>query len=305
MQKTNKGKTKFSRDDIVAGLMLTPAIIFLIVCSIYPFIWIFRYICYDYNGFTATFTGTRNITRMLGDKTFWTSVGHTFEYAAYKLIFIIPLSLLMAVLLNMRMRGANLFRGMYFMPTIISTSISGMIFAFIFATQNGIANSILQSMGIIDSPIKWLMSRDWVMVTVTIMAIWGGLGNYMLYFTTGMNGLSEDVYESAKIDGANGVQTFFRITLPMLAPVLKVVLMLAITSAFKDYEAIMVLSKGGPGNRSMVMFLYIYNLIFGATDSTLQAQIGYGALLSIVAAVIVGTVTIIYNIVAKKLDNVV
>ena len=304
MQKTNKGKKKFSRDDLVAGLMLTPAIVFLIVCSIYPFIWIFRYVCYDYNGFTATFTGTRNITRMLGDKTFWNSVGHTFEYAAYKLIFIIPLSLLMAVLLNMRMRGANLFRGMYFMPTIISTSISGMIFAFIFATQNGIANSVLQSMGIIDSPIKWLMSRDWVMVTVTIMAIWGGLGNYMLYFTTGMNGLSEDVYESAKIDGANGVQTFFRITLPMLAPVLKVVLMLAITSAFKDYEAIMVLSKGGPGNRSMVMFLYIYNLIFGSTDSTSQAQIGYGALLSIMAALIVGTVTIIYNNVAKKLDDV-
>ncbi len=305
MQKTTKGKMKISRDGLVAGLMLTPAIIFLIVCSIYPFIWIFRYICYDYNGFTATFTGTRNITRMLGDKTFWNSVGHTFEYAAYKLIFIIPLSLLMAVLLNMRMKGSNLFRGMYFMPTIISTSISGMIFAFIFATKNGIANSILMDMGVIDSPIKWLMSRDWVMVTVTIMAIWGGLGNYMLYFTTGMNGLSEDVYESAKIDGANGVQTFFRITLPMLSPVLKVVLMLAITSAFKDYEAIMVLSKGGPGNRSMVMFLYIYNLIFGATDSTIQAQIGYGALLSIMAALIVGTVTIIYNIVAKKLDDVV
>ena len=75
---------------------------------------------------------------------------------------------------------------------------------------------------VIDSPIKWLMSRDWVMVTVTIMAIWGGLGNYMLYFTTGMNGLSEDVYESAKIDGANGVQTFFRITLPMLTLLQKV-----------------------------------------------------------------------------------
>lgn len=104
MQKANKGKMKFSRDGLVAGLMLTPAVIFLIVCSIYPFIWIFRYICYDYNGFTATFTGTRNITRMLGDKTFWSSVGHTFEYAAYKLVFIIPLSLLMAVLLNMRMK---------------------------------------------------------------------------------------------------------------------------------------------------------------------------------------------------------
>ena len=82
---------------------------------------------------------------------------------------------------------------------------------------------MLQNMHMIDSPIKWLNSPSVVMVAVTILAIWGGFGNYMLYFITGMTGISEDVYESAKIDGATGVQTFFRITLPMLAPVLKVV----------------------------------------------------------------------------------
>ena len=191
------------------------------------------------------------------------------------------------------------------MPTIISTSIAGMIFGFIFATKNGILNSMLQNMHLIDSPIKWLNSPSVVMVAVTILAIWGGFGNYMLYFITGMTGISEDVYESAKIDGATGVQIFFRITLPMLAPVLKVVLMLAITGAFKDYEAIMVLTNGGPGNRSMVMFLYIYNIIFGSAGSTSQPQIGYGALLSVVAAVIVGIVTGIYLFVSKKLDDVV
>ena len=191
------------------------------------------------------------------------------------------------------------------MPTIISTSIAGMIFGFIFATKNGILNSMLQNMHMIDSPIKWLNSPSVVMVAVTILAIWGGFGNYMLYFITGMTGISEDVYESAKIDGATGVQTFFRITLPMLAPVLKVVLVLAITGAFKDYEAIMVLTNGGPGNRSMVMFLYIYNIIFGSAGSTSQPQIGYGALLSVVAAVIVGIVTGIYLFVSKKLDDVV
>ena len=191
------------------------------------------------------------------------------------------------------------------MPTIISTSIAGMIFGFIFATKNGILNSMLQNMHMIDSPIKWLNSPSVVMVAVTILAIWGGFGNYMLYFITGMTGISEDVYESAKIDGATGVQTFFRITLPMLAPVLKVVLMLAITGAFKDYEALMVLTNGGPGNRSMVMFLYIYNIIFGSAGSTSQPQIGYGALLSVVAAVIVGIVTGVYLFVSKKLDDVV
>ena len=120
-----------------------------------------------------------------------------------------------------------------------------------------------------------------------------------------MDSISTDVYESAKIDGASGVQTFFYVTLPMLSPVLKVVLMLAITGAFKDYEAIMVLSDGGPGNRSMVMFLYIYRMIFGSATSTAAVQIGYGALLSVVAAVIVGIVTAIYLFISRKLDDVV
>lgn len=301
-QRFQKAKDKGT---ISSALMLTPAVFFLCLCSIYPFIWIFRYVACDYNGFKSTFTGLKNFERMLNDKTFWNSVLHTFEYAFYKLIFIIPLSLLMAVLLNQKLRGSAVFRGVYFMPTIISTSIAGMIFGFIFATKNGILNSILENMNLISSPIKWLNSQDVVMVAVTILAIWGGFGNYMLYFLTGMTGISEDVYESAKIDGANGVQTFFKITLPMLAPVLKVILMLAITGAFKDYEAIMVLTNGGPGNRSMVMFLYIYNIIFGSSGSSSQPQIGYGALLSVVAAIIVGIVTGIYMFVSKKLDDVV
>ena len=287
-----------------SNLMLVPAFIFLCVCSIYPFLWIFRYVLCNYNGFTSTFTGMANINRMLSDTTFWNSVGTTFEYALYKLIFIIPLALLMAVLLNMKMRGASVFRAVYFMPTIIATSISGMVFTFIFATQNGVLNAILRGIGLQTGPrVNWLGNQSYVMTAVTILAIWGGFGNYMLYFINGINGISEDVYESSKIDGAGAVRTFFSITLPMLSPVMKVILMLAITGAFKDYEAIMVLTQGGPGNRSMVMFLYIYNIIF-ATSSGSQAQIGYGALLSVVAAVIVGCVTIIYNIVSRKLDDV-
>lgn len=290
---------------LAATLMLAPSVIFLAVCSFYPFMWIFRYICYNYNGFKATYTGARNFTRMLSDTAFWNTIGNTFEYAIMKLVFIIPIALLMAVLLNQKLRGSSFFRAVYFMPTVIATSISGMIFTFIFATGNGILNGLLQNLGIIaaNSPIGWLTDRDVVMWSITILSVWAGFGNYMLYFVTGMTSISEDVYESAKIDGANGVQTFFKITLPMLSPVLKVVLMLAITGAFKDYEAIMVLTNGGPGNRSMVMFLYIYKLIFATTNGA-QAQIGYGALLSLVAAVIVGAVTIIYQIAAKKLDNV-
>ena len=105
------------------------------------------------------------------------------------------------------------------------------------------------------------------------------------------------------IDGANARQTFFKITLPMLSPILMVILLLAITTAFKDYQSIMVLTGGGPNNRSQVMFLYIYQLIFGSTSS-FNIQIGYATVLSIIAAVIIGAVTVIYNKFAKKLDDI-
>ncbi len=291
---------------VSAGLMLAPSLIFLAVCSIYPFVWIFRYIMYNYDGIPAhtRYTAWKNFTTMFADTKFWSSVGTTFEYALWKLVFIIPLALIMAVLLNQKLRGSSFFRGVFFMPTVIASSISGMIFTFIFATGNGILNGVLSSTGIIGAPIGWLTDTGVVMSAVIIMSVWAGFGNYMLYFVTGMTSIPTDVYESSRIDGANAVQTFFKITLPMLAPVLKVVLMLAITGAFKDYEAIMVLTNGGPGTRTNVMFLYIYNLIFG-TGSNATRQIGYGALLSLMAAVIVGAVTIIYNLVARKLDDVV
>jgi raffinose/stachyose/melibiose transport system permease protein len=293
---------RIARGDLSAALMMLPAVFMLSVMSIYPFFWLFRYICYDYNGFTAYFTGTRNFKRMLGDVTFWRSVLHTFEYAGLKLIFIIPLALLLAVLLNQELKGSSFFRGIYFMPTVISSAIYSLIFGFIFAVYNGILNASLQKLGIIKAPVDWLGDPSIVMFSIIIVAVWGGFGNYMIYFISGMSSIPEEIYESSRIDGANGIQNFFYITLPMLSPVLKVILMLAITTAFKDYQSILVLTGGGPNNRSNVMFSYIYNLIF---SSTTMPQIGYATMLSVVAALIIGIVTAIYMFLARKLDDVV
>ena len=240
--------------------------------------------------------------RMLEDKIFWRSVLHTFEYAGMKLIIIIPLSLLMAVLLNQKLMGTSLFRAIFFMPTIISASVYSLIFSFIYAVFNGVLNSTLQKIGIIQAPIDWLGDPKVVMYSIVIVAIWGGFGNYTILFTSGLTSISEEVYESCRIDGANGVQTFFHITLPMLSPVLKVILMLAITTAFKDYQSILVLTQGGPNNRSQVMFSYIYNLIFGGEG---MPQIGYATLLSLAAALIIGCVTAVYMFVSRKLDDVI
>lgn len=292
-----------NRGDFTAFLMIFPSVFLLLTMSVYPFFWLFRYVCYDYNGFKAYFTGSRNFMRMAGDTVFWRSVLHTFEYAGLKLIMIVPLSLLLAILLNQKLTGTGIFRGIYFMPTVISAAIYSLIFGFIFAVYNGVLNASLQGLGVIHTPIDWLGNASIVMISIAIVAVWGGFGNYMILFISGMTSIPDELYESSRIDGANEFQTFVGITLPMLSPVLKVILMLAITNAFKDYQSILVMTGGGPNNRSHVMFSYIYNLIFGSAGT--MPQIGYGTMLSIVAALIIGMITAAYLFVARKLDDVI
>jgi raffinose/stachyose/melibiose transport system permease protein len=295
---------KLKKFDPSVWLMMFPSLLMLVVVSIYPFIWVFKYVAYEYNGFVAYYTGLDNFKRAFSDAQFWTSVIHTFEYAGLKLIFTIPLALVIAVLLSQKFRGSALFRGIFFTPTVISAAVYSLIFYFIFASYNGVLNGMLKAIGLINAPIDWLGSPKIAMLSVIIVAIWGGYGNYMILFLSGLSSISEEIYESSKIDGANAIQTFFRITLPMLGPMLKVILMLAITTALKDYEAILVLTGGGPNNRTQVMFSYIYQLTFGSDSAATTVQIGYSAVLSIIAAVIIGIVTVIYLSVSKKLDDV-
>ena len=299
---TSDEKKLRRREGISAGLMLSPAVILLLVTSIYPFFWLFRYVLYDYNGFAAYFTGFDNIKRAFTDVVFWKSVVHTFEYAIMKLILVLPGSLLLAVIIHNNIPGSKGFKLIFFLPTVISASVYALIFTFIFAVFKGPLNTMLQAIGLIDAPVDWLGDPKVVMYAVVMVAVWGGIGNYMIYFLSGLSSVSSEIYESAMIDGANSRQTFFRITLPMLAPILKVILLLAITTAFKDYESILVLTAGGPNNRSHVMFTYIYELIFGGSSNP---QIGYATVLSIISAIIIGVVTVVYQKLAKRLDDVV
>lgn len=297
-------KKSWQRGDIPMWLMLLPTIFFILVMSVYPFAWLIRYVFYDYNGFKAYYIGFDNFKRVLTDHIYWNSVLHTFEYAIMKLLFVIPLSLVTAVLLQRKRFGSGLFQGIFFLPTVISSAVYSLIWYFIFATYNGVLNGYLQATGVISAPIDWLGSPKTAMIAVVIAAIWGAFGNYMILLISGLTGIPTDVYESAQIDGANGVQTFFKITLPMLGPVLKVVIMLAITTAFKDYQSILVLTGGGPNNRTHVMFSYIYQMVFGTSNAAAQLQIGYGSVLSIISALIVGVITVVYLQFSKKMDEI-
>ncbi|RAV01794.1 sugar ABC transporter permease [Paenibacillus sp. YN15] len=287
-------------------LMLLPNLILFTTLAVFPILWSLRYMFFDYDGIhQAVFTGLDNFVRIFTrDPIYWQSLWVTLVYAFGKLSLVLPLAFLVAVVLNASFKGSALLQAVIFSPTIMSASVMALIFYLLFNVYNGDVNHYLMTLGLIDQPIEWLGPK-FAMLTVVIVAVWGGLGNYMVYFLAGLQTIPKDVYEAADLEGADYWQRLFKITLPMLGPVLRVILMLSIVTTFQDIQSIMVLTEGGPLGKTQVVFLYMYQLFFPvSTTSSIQPEIGYGAAASVVTGIILGFVTLLYLYISKKLEDV-
>lgn len=298
---------KLVKRNLQAYSFLLPNLILFISCSIYPVLWALKYVFYQYGGYGTgepIFVGFENLIRVFHDELYWESVLNTFIYGFGKLIIILPLAFILAFMLNTKRRGNGAVQSIIFLPTIMSSAVMGLVFYLLFNAYNGEVNKYLLEAHIIDQPINWLGQEN-AMTTLVLTAVWGGLGNYMVYFIAGIQQVSEDAIESAKIDGASKLQTIWYIIIPMLGPILKIILMLAITSAFNDITNVMVLTEGGPNNATMVMSLYGYRFFFPVSASqAVTPQYGYGAAISVVSACIAGVVTVLYLKLSKKLDDI-
>ncbi|WP_340019890.1 sugar ABC transporter permease [Paenibacillus sp. FSL H3-0457] len=290
---------------IHAYIFIFPSLFLTVVFGIYPLLWALRYMFYDYQGIgSPVFIGLDNFGRILRDGQFWDSVGNTGVYALGKLVVTIPLSLTLAIILNRKWRGRSLFRAIYYLPTIFSASVMAIVFFIIFNSYNGILNQLLLKYHVISESISWL-GAEHAMLTTIIIAIWGAVGNYMLLFIAGLQSIPEELYEAASLDGASEFQKLRNVTIPLLGPVLQMIIMLAITTALKGYESIMVLTEGGPYGKTEVMYLYLFKLLFPVSaDTQSLQQLGYGSAVGFTTALIVGAVTLIYFRISKKLNDV-
>lgn len=286
-------------------LMLLPGLFFLVVFALYPIGWIIKNMFYHYTSYgDYNFIGLQNFGKLFKDTMFYNAVANTLIYAVGKMILTIPISFLFAYILNAKFKGRMFFRTVFFMPTIISVSVMSMVFYLIFNPYNGTVNQMLMKIGLIAKPINWFDSSR-SMITVLFVAIWGAVGNYMIYFLSGLQTIPSEVYESAEIDGATGWAKLRYVTIPMMAPITQMVVMLALTQAFKDYENILVLTGGGPNNRTEVLYLYIYRLLFpmGDAGGATVLQYGYGSAVSFATAVLVGVITILYLRWSKRMSE--
>jgi raffinose/stachyose/melibiose transport system permease protein len=279
-------------------LMISPTVLLILLFGVFPVLYVLFYSFTEFDGFSPPkFVCFYNYLRVFQDQSWWLTVWNTLVLGIGIPLVQIPFALVIAVLLNMKLSGTNFFRAFIFLPNITSTAIMGVVFYFMFASFNGVVNAMLHSVHLIAQPIEWLGNGVLAKLVIVIFQAWYGIGLYMVLFLAALQRIPINVYESATIDGANKIQSFFYITLPLLGKMFQIISALSILNALKLFDSIKALTNGGPGNKTEVMTMYIFRYFF---ESTGIAQQGYASAVCIVATILVALVTLIYLFGTRK-----
>ncbi len=207
------------------------------------------------------FTGLDNYATIFQDSLFWQAVGHNAIIAAVGIPVSMLLALVFAVLLNKAIPGRGIFRVMVFLPHITATVAVAMIWLWIYnPSENGLMNIVLGLVGI--GPLPFLTNPDLALASVILVTIWQGIGLKMLIYLAALQGVDGQLYEAADLDGAGPVQTFFRITVPMLRPATFFILITSLIANFQTFDLIYILTEGGPANSTSVVTYRIYQTAF-------------------------------------------
>ncbi|HCD42853.1 MAG TPA: sugar ABC transporter permease [Lachnoclostridium sp.] len=294
MVQPKKKKIFFKSDTAQAVMMISPMLVGFIVFTYLPILYIIRYCVYNYDGYNKlTFIGLDNFVRIfMRDPAYWESLLNTVVLSAGKLIIEIPLALLFAVLLNKGLKGSGFFRVMLFLPTIISTAIIGLIFSLMFSAYRGVINTMLTDIGLIAAPIDWFGSKWSAMAVLGMASIWCYLGINIIFFLMALQSVPAELYECAKLDGASASRTFFSITIPMIGPIFRIVLLNAIIGSLKVNDLVLASTNGQPGGRTEVVMTYVFKYFFGYSGR--RVEVGYASAMAVVTGVFLGIITLIY-----------
>ena len=306
MRKSAYKKFRIEGDRVQEVGMLLPMFIGFLLFTIYPIIWAIRWAWFDYSGFgTPVFVGFENFVRAFTrDPMFWQSLVNTSYLAFAKLLLEMPLAIILAVLVNKKIKAASFFRVIYFMPTVMSVAVVGIIFSIMFSAYNGIINALLQQVNIISKNVDFFAGR-WSSLTVMLfVSLWTTFGINMLYFLMGLQNIPNELYESADIDGANTSQKFIHITLPLLAPTMQTVFLLSMLGTMRITDLILVMTNGQPGGTTEVVMSYVFKYFFQYGDAGSVSQFGYGSALIMIVAVFLAIITAIYFKVSKKMTQI-
>jgi len=286
-----------TREAIAAYLFLAPFIIFFAVFVVRAVIQAVNMSFYDWQILKPAhpFVGLANYAELIGDYVWWIAVKNTIVFTVLTVVGTTVLALLAAVAVTRPVKGNGFFRVLLYMPQLLSVGVVGLVWVWLLSTQFGVINYGLSFLGI--HPINWLGDENLVIPALSLTTIWWGFGFPMLIFIAGLQGIPEHLYEAAKIDGANGRQAFFYITLPLLRPTMLFVTVTGVIAHFQVFGQPFIMTTGGPGRASYTVIYYLYQIAWRTF------RMGYGAAVAVVLALIMGLFTAIqFKFLGQRVD---
>lgn len=290
---TSHLSTRRRNETTMAWVFSSPAIILLVVFLIVPFLMAVGLSFTDQRlipnlNLPTQFVGLRNFVRMLKDEAFLHGLLNNF----YFVIVVVPLqtalALLLATLVNQKLKAMNLFRTIYFSPVVTTMVVVSVIWTFLYNPGEGLINEFIQtiSFGLL-GPQKWLQDTRLVFPAIMLLSIWQGVGFQMVIYLAGLQDIPSSLYEAAEVDGANKLQQFLYVTLPQLRNTTIFVVLATTILAFKLFTQVEVMTKGGPENASMTTIVHVVHQGWG------QLKVGYASAISIAFFLIVLGVSMI------------
>jgi len=241
---------------------------------------------------SPNFIGLKNFVDMFNYPVFWKAFRNTLMFAVYSVPPSIILGLLMAVLVNRDLPGMKLFRGLYFLPYVTSIVFVAVIWRWLFSTDTGLINALLNRIGV--SSVPWLSSPKWALLSLAIVAVWQNVSFNMLVFLAGLQGIGSDVYEAAVIDGANSVQTFLYMTVPLLRPTMTVSAIMTTINSFQVFDLAYVMTQGGPLDSTYTLVYYLYDFGFR------YMEMGHASAVAVVLFLMIFSLSIVQRLLLRE-----
>lgn len=285
----NKRLYSKKKSDAVSGyLFLLPALLAFLLFIGAPMVITIVLSFFDYNMLQGSeWINFDNYIEFFKNPTSWQIIWNTFKLTLILVALHIVIALLLAFVIYKEKRGPvkYVYRTAVYLPSILTTASVAIAWCYMFNYDLGVFNWLLSQLGI--SGVKWLTSSSGVIVAICLFSLWKFVGTPFLYYLIGLQGIPDGYYEAAQIDGANKIQTFFHITLPMLTPTLFFVITITTINTFQIFDEPYIITNGGPGNASRTLALHVYEKAFKAYE------MGYASSVSVVLFIIVLVITII------------
>jgi len=292
--------TRRRTENMMAWVFSTPALILLIIFLVIPFIMAIGLAFTDQRlipnpNLPTQFIGFRNFIRLFQDEAFLRGLLNNFYFVLVVVPIQTGLALILAILINQKLRGMNFYRTVYFAPVVTSMVVVAVVWTFLYNPGEGLINAFIRfiTFGQVEG-FNWLKDTRLVFPAIMLLSIWQGVGFQMVIYLAGLQEIPTDLYEAADVDGANTIQQFLYITIPQLRNTTIFVVLSTTILAFKLFDQVKVMTDGGPQNASMTTMLYVIEQGWG------QLKVGYASAVSVVFFLIVLLISILQRVFLRE-----